>query len=516
MIVDELVAILGYDVRGEGELRKFNAGLENAQRKASAFAAALVRIGAIAATAAAAGMAALGKSVISTSAQFEGYAATLETIEGSQEKAQAALDWISDFARKTPYEVSELTEAFVRLRAYGMDPTTGLMESLGDASSAMGKSLMQAVEMVADASTGEFERLKEFGMRASVAGDQVTVSWTENGKAMSKTVKKTGDEITKFIQERFSERFSGAMIRQSKTWNGMMSNLGDAWVDFQRRIGEGGFFDAVKAQLGGLLDYINRLDADGTLDRWSKNLGNAFTWTADTIGSFATRMARHVETISGLITDYGEAWKVVQAVLLGLAIGLFPVTAAFFGVGLAIDDFLTYLRGGESVIGDFINWLGQMRNALVQWLAELPGKITAGIRNAFQAAFDAARGIVNDFVAWATAKLAALNPLNWMGSGETGSFDSSRFGGGPTPGTTSGAMENWFEHQRRMSASGAVAAAVNDNSQDHRDMSNHVTINQTVTQATDAPRAAANATASAVSGAAGAARVSRYEQDGAF
>lgn len=167
MIVDELVAILGYDVRGEGELRKFNAGLDNAQQKASAFAASLIRIGAVAATAAAAGMAALGRSVISTSAQFEGYAATLETIEGSSDKAQKSLAWISDFAKKTPFEVAELTEAFVRLRAYGMDPTSGLMESLGDASSAMGKSLMSAVEMIADASTGEFERLKEFGIRAS-------------------------------------------------------------------------------------------------------------------------------------------------------------------------------------------------------------------------------------------------------------------------------------------------------------------------------------------------------------
>ena len=319
MIVDELVAILGYDVRGEGELRRFNTGLENAQRKATAFAAAMIRIGTVAATAAATGMAALGKSVITLSAQFESYQATLETIEGSSAKAEKALDWISNFAKQTPFEVAELTEAFVRLRAYGMDPTSGLMVSLGDASSAMGKDLMSAVEMIADASTGEFERLKEFGIRASQEGDKVTFSWTENGKALTKTVKKNGAEITRFIQDQLGHRFSGAMMRQSKTWNGMMSNLGDSWVDFQRRIGEGGFFDAVKGQLGRLLDYIGQLDADGTLDRWSSRMSTALTTGVESAIFAIDRLRRHFNFLTGWFEANPEWWGPIKLGLMAIA-----------------------------------------------------------------------------------------------------------------------------------------------------------------------------------------------------
>lgn len=356
MITDELVAILGYEIRGQDKLRAFTQSIDDAARRLATFAVA-------AATVAAGAAAALGKSVIDTTAKFESFQATLETVEGSADKARASLDWISEFAKRTPYEVEELTSAFVKLRAYGMDPTNGLMEDLGNASSAMGKSLIDAVEMIADASTGEFERLKEFGIRASQAGNQVTFSWTENGKTLTKTVKKNGEEITKFIQERFGARFNGAMMRQSKTWNGMMSNLSDTWTDFQRKIGEAGFFDAVKGQLGRVLDFLAQLELDGTLDRWAKSWSSAFIWVTDAIARFGWRLAAHWGTIAELIEEHKGVWEGLKWVLLGIGVRLFPLISLFGALALAIDDWLTFMRGGESVIGDFADALSEMLGA---------------------------------------------------------------------------------------------------------------------------------------------------------
>jgi hypothetical protein len=64
MIVDELIAILGYETKGEGELKKFQQSIDQTAKRITLFAAA-------AAAAAAGALAALGKSVITTSAQFE-------------------------------------------------------------------------------------------------------------------------------------------------------------------------------------------------------------------------------------------------------------------------------------------------------------------------------------------------------------------------------------------------------------------------------------------------------------
>ena len=102
------------------------------------------------------------KDFTTTASDFEKYGATLETIEGNSTKAKESLKWIGEFAKQTPYELDQVTEAFVQMRAYGLDPTNGSLKSLGDAASAMNKPIIQAVEEMADAMTGENERLKEF------------------------------------------------------------------------------------------------------------------------------------------------------------------------------------------------------------------------------------------------------------------------------------------------------------------------------------------------------------------
>ena len=103
--------------------------------------------------------------IIKTGASFEQLRIQLKTLTGSSEKAEKAFAWVSHFAKTTPYELENVATAFSRLKAYGMDATK-FLPVLGDTASAMGKDIMQAVEMFADAATGEFERLKEFGIRA--------------------------------------------------------------------------------------------------------------------------------------------------------------------------------------------------------------------------------------------------------------------------------------------------------------------------------------------------------------
>lgn len=548
MIIEELIGVLGWDLKGEEDLKKFKQGMADAERGMGQFVSRMATFGAAAATAFAGGMAVLGKSVLNVSAQFEGYAATLETIEGSAEGAKKSLDWISDFAKTTPYDVAELTEAFVKLKAYGMDPTTGLMEDLGNASSAMGKGLMQAVEMIADASTGEFERLKEFGIRASQAGNQVTFSWTENGKQLSKTVNKTSDEITKFIRERFGSRFSGAMIRQSKTWNGMMSNLGDSWIDFQRRIGDAGFFEAIKGQLGRLMYYIGRLDADGSLDKWAKSLSNGLTWGVDQAGFAFSRLQRHFKSISEWIENNSGTWDKLKYALLAIAAIKFPFLTAL----AAIEDILSWMEGGDSVIGDFANSLSELTgvdaNKIGAIMAALgggaavlttlglltpavkglagavglfgTGAVALGTNNLLRLMGGVGVGVAGEAVILNAGKSSIMNDPKmrqrteegnaWIdrmrqkvnGTGQEGSFDQGRFGSGMPPYIESEALRNYIANLQKTRGGEAATAAVQNTVTDNSRGPVSVTVHQTVTQPTQAPTAAANATAAAVSGAA--------------
>lgn len=546
MIVDELIAILGYETKGEGELRRFQTSLDQAAKRIAIFAAA-------AGVAAAGALAALGKSVITVSAQFESYAATLETIEGSSEKAEKALDWISDFAKKTPYDVAELTEAFVKLRAYGMDPTTGLLEDLGNASSAMGKGLMQAVEMIADASTGEFERLKEFGIRASQEGKKVTFSWTENGKQLTKTVNKTSDEITKFIRDRFGSRFSGAMIRQSKTWNGMISNLGDTWVDFQRRIGDAGFFDAAKRGLGMLVDYFGRLDSNGTIDRFAKGLGSALESGVNGAIFLIDRLRRHFEFLSQWFSINPNLFKAIAAGLGLIAAIKFPFLASLF----IIEDFLSWLEGGSSIIGDFAAALSNLTGIDAQSLgvlfATLAGAtvLTAAAASigvftsslwplaaalaAVAGGFALAKSALDYLEAKGSNGKALDNPKTKPGYIESGGYDENgkfiymdgarrvdRPAVNPQEGFTDDAldwktyMENLEGNAAKMGGGAPANAVLNDNKQDNRNQSVTVQVGGVVVQGVQNVSGAVGGAIGQAVGQAAVGRASRFEKDDAF
>lgn len=349
MIIEELIARLGWDLTGEPELKRFKQGMADAERGLSQFATRMATFAAAAATAAAGAAVALGKSVISTSAEFEGFQTSLETIEGSAEKAKSSMDWITKFAAKTPYELAGVTEAFIKLKSYGIDPMDGTLTTLGDTASAMNKPLMQAVEAYADATGMQFERLRDFGLRAEQKGKQVTFIWTKNGKEMRKVIKKDGAEVQKFMKEFFGSTFNGAMLRQSKTWAGMVSNLIDGWNLFQKKIGDKGFFDRVKGYLGGLLDYMGELDDNGTLDRWAKDLSDGLTNGVEAAIFTLSRLRKHLEFLTGWIAANGEWWGPIKAGLIALGAFVFPRGAAI----IVLEDVLSWMEGSDSVIGAF-------------------------------------------------------------------------------------------------------------------------------------------------------------------
>lgn len=384
MIIDELIALLGYRIEGQDKLRQFTGGIDAAEQKLRKASAAMNTmqvavgsfIGSLATTAfmrLADTIGSIPGDVIKVSAQFEGFQTSLETIEGSSEKAKASMDWIAQFAAKTPYELAGITDAFIKLRARGFDPMSGDLAMLGDTASAMNKTLDQSVEAFTDAATMQFERLKEFGITSSQKGDEVTFAWQENGKAMSKTVKKTSKDVTDFLRNVFGTRFNGAMIRQSKTWNGMLSNLSDSWNLFMKRIGDKGIFERVKGLLGGLLDYIGKLDADGTLDRWAQSISDGMVATINELISLGAKLKGHWDFIKEWANLNPEWIGPIVKGLTMLAMIKFP----YLGALLIIDDILSALEGKASVIGDFANYLNELTGIDVDTLTKVLAALAA-------------------------------------------------------------------------------------------------------------------------------------------
>lgn len=315
-------------------------------RTAGAFVAGTAKWALAAASAGATfGIGALITGAIRVGAQFEQFEVMLRTVTGSAAAARRSMAWVQKFAETTPYELTDVMEAFVKLKTRGLDPTDGTLRSLGDAAAAMGKNLDQAVEMMAHAMTGEFERLKEFGVTASQKGDQVTFHWMKNGKAMSSSTRKDGAEIRKALSQIFDGNYKGAMDAQSKTFSGMISNLKDKWTGFQKAVADAGIFDLVKQKLAALLDWLNEAAKDGRLKKWAKDISDwlekAFKWAV----SFVTE------------TD----WKKVGAELKAIAGAAWTVAKALekvVGWAQKAQSFLSAISWATNPLGSAIDLIG--------------------------------------------------------------------------------------------------------------------------------------------------------------
>jgi hypothetical protein len=232
------------------DLTQLRAEMQKAQGLVSGFGNSLKNIGAsmIAAFSVSA-IADFGKEVIDITAEFQKFEAVLTNTLGSNSAAQNALKNISEFAAKTPFSVSQITESFVKLANQGFTPNIDQLRQLGDLASSTGKGFDQLAEAVLDAQTGQFERLKEFGIKAAKQGDEVKFTF----KGVETQVKYTSEAMQAYILSLGDvSGVSGSMAAISGTLGGQISNLGDSWDTFMRTLGDG--------NKGALNDSVSLLD----------------------------------------------------------------------------------------------------------------------------------------------------------------------------------------------------------------------------------------------------------------
>lgn len=338
--------------------------------------------------------------LIGTASKFQRFQTILETTEGSSAKAKKAMDWVSDFAIKTPYELDQVMESFVALRSRGIDPTQGLLKALGDTSAAMGVPLMQGVEAIADAVTGENERLKEFGITSSKVGKTIVYEYTNRAGKMMKALVDASNRmaIQTKLMDIFNEKYGGAMVNLSSKWDGMISNLADLWGKFELAIMNAGLFDWMQGKLRTILETLDKLQASGDFDRWAAKIGGTIQTVLMSAWSFATRTLEVLEKLSGYLRSaaaYVGGWERLAVVLAGFAFaptliataaGLVQIAVGLTMIGaalaanpyvLAITVAVTAVAAGAALI--YANW-----DKIAAFFSNVWTSIAAGAQAAWQ------------------------------------------------------------------------------------------------------------------------------------
>ena len=354
------------------------------------------------------GLARVAGGVLDVSRRFEDLRAQLKTVTGSVKLANVAFGEIQKFAATTPFQVSEVVDSFIILKRFGIDATAESLKAFGNIAAANNKTFTQFSEAVADALTGEFERLKEFGIKVS----------KENGKFVARLgdqqlgVANSSTELINIIKALGEEggRFGTGIEDRAATLSGALSNLNDASDAFNDAIGKEGGLNAALGELAGTVTTLIR-DNLGLAKSIGESLANAVNFVNDLFTDFdgtIQGLSTTTKVLASLVGGAGLAlaFKGLVVVLTATrkAFGRLTVAMAKNPFGLlavAVASLITYLSM-ENGLGRTLfqvraafNFLGQVASDVAKFFRNQLGKVVDFLTGIFDGFIDSVIGGFN-------------------------------------------------------------------------------------------------------------------------
>lgn len=197
----------------------------------------------------------LGKITVGAAAQFERYSISMEHwLKGNRTAALELVKWLEHFADVTPFTLEDLFPGLTRALSItrgAIGPAKELLRLAGEmAALTPSKTVMDAMEALADAQVMEFERMKEFGMKLTQEQFRAMGGWTGFLKKVEAT-------------------FGGGMQRLSRTSEGLLSTILDRIQTLFRSVGVG-ILEQVKPRLEKIVEWFDR--NQDTVERWKDTL----------------------------------------------------------------------------------------------------------------------------------------------------------------------------------------------------------------------------------------------------
>lgn len=268
--VDELIVRIKADTKQlESSLGRVKKQTNEAfnERSSNRFVASLRNIRGAAAAAAVGLGAVTAVKVAQTGAEFENLKLSLQAVYGSAAAGDAAFDQIRSFAQEMPFQVQDLSKAFIQLKTAGIEPTRELLMTYADASSVAMDSLgaFQAMVRITQRSASgglgleELEQISDRGIPVyEILAKRVGVSRQEISK-MGETAEGAA-ELMKHFQDGLKEGFGGTVALKMETLNQKLSNMGDAFDGLALTIFEDtGVGAGMKALVDMATDFANEL-----------------------------------------------------------------------------------------------------------------------------------------------------------------------------------------------------------------------------------------------------------------
>ncbi len=299
---------------------------------------------------------ALTRSILSTAGQFETLRTQLNAVEKSATKGGEAFAYIKQQAINTPFQVTNLTQTYIRLRNYGLDPTAGSMQAIIDQAAKLGGS-QEMLERITLALGQAWTKQKLQGEEIMQLNEAGVPVWDLLSKAMNKSaaelmkLSENGqlgrDAITALMQAMENDA-AGVAASQMQTWNGIVSNATDLWQEFLDSIGQAGLLQFAKDSITQLTTALQKMKETGELSQIAHDIADALQALGKIAIGTAKFITAHHDAIIAVAAVYGAL--AAKKLFAGLATDLVTFASAASKAATALRT----LKEAQTV-GDIVN-----------------------------------------------------------------------------------------------------------------------------------------------------------------
>lgn len=336
-------------VKTETTMDKVGKGIKSLKRHLGAFVVGIAAAIGIMATLRVANEQ-LIQQPLEAAASFQKMEATLSSAWRSAEGGRQAFDWILN--KNLPFGIEAVTDAFVTLKGFGMDPMNGSFEAIAAQAAALGGD-MQKLDSIGRAVGQMWGKQK---IQAEEMNQQLVEAGVPAWQLLAEAMKKTVPEVQKLSEQgklgreelvlllgQMRANNSDALANYLNTYNGQLVIFKNNITSLRAALADAGILQAFQALLSSINESMQELIGDpDEVTRWGETIGRA---VIDTAGAFDLLLSYSEPTTAMLRAIKAGAESVFNAATSIVAsLGSFLVKP--------LEELLEFINGSiEMVLG---------------------------------------------------------------------------------------------------------------------------------------------------------------------
>lgn len=275
-------------------------------------------------------------SILSTADQLQSYSFQFAALFGGIEQGEQATAWVQDFARDTGSRLSNVRDAFVQLKTFGLDPMNGSLQSLVDYNAKLGGSQekLEGIILAVGQAWGkqklqgeEILQLVERGVPVWDLLAQATGKSTAELQKLSTAGQLGRDAISALVAE-LGNAAEGMSKAGLDRLGGQINVAANNWERFQQMIADSGLYQSAVTFLKDLNAEFEAMAKSGQLQKAAQDISDFFS---SLIKNGGDQLKTVISNINGFIAAVNVVSGALQLAFNAVTAGVNTLAAVFTG-----------------------------------------------------------------------------------------------------------------------------------------------------------------------------------------